>query len=721
VIALLLLGCAAGDGGASGAFPRLLFRPEHRELILSRLDRAPYDMLLEGIEETAAGDYEEDGDPDIWDHDANGHNAEVAQANALLAWLLDDEAAGQKALDFLDRLESDYETHQTWDINIRMPHTLMGYGGALDLLCGAGQISEAQRLDAEEKLGHINEAFFDEYVLDDVTRAITLGFSQNNHPIRTAAAIGFTALVVPDHPDAEAWLDWAVSEEDYLWGPDGQYVQADGGISEGPHYYAFAYSAAVAFFIAMENGTDPAREYHRDCINRQDVDPWAGHGCVDGEAFTFANPLHEPLFHATVDWSISLRLPSGLRPPLADSYLTRFNGGPLLTAFGGGGHTTWDWANNTERPYDTSKGLDLAPYFLAYLDDGVAAEEPGWRSRFLPAAGNAVFRSGWDTEARWLLLVAEAGSARKTLHDHVDGTSFSLAAYGEYLLMDAGYYKPNDLDNAVTADADSHNVILVDGQGAPDKGLLTDFGDADATLENTRDGERLAWAEAHQEYEEVQIERGVAFVDGRYFLVVDRLESAVSDPRTFTWRLHGWAGEDEGGVFELREDGALWERTAAGVAVSLASTASGLAVEAPPREDYEAPHVHEIDLERNVLHHGVMDASVSAQAPGFLAVLAPYRVGDSGADGPLAVRALDAGADAAAWRIESSEGVDVAWLRGPSAAGTLSVDGVTLETDGEFALARLDGTLGMVLRGEAVSLDGAPLAESGGAPAGFSE
>ena len=69
--------------------------------------------------------------------------------------------------------------------------------------------------------------------------------------------------------------------------------------------------------------------------------------------------------------------------------------------------------------------------------------------------------------------------------------------------MDPGYYKPNDLNNALTAHADSHNVILIDGQGAPDKGLLTDFGDTDAFLENTLDGTAFDYAEARQSYRDM--------------------------------------------------------------------------------------------------------------------------------------------------------------------------------------------------------------------------
>lgn len=726
LIAALFSCSGPADTGATEdplGFPRLMVTDDHRSLILSRVEREPYASILADIREIAARPYEQDADPAVWDHDANGHNAETAQANAFLAWLYEDEQSARTALSFMRQLEDDFETNDTWDVNIRMPHTLIGYANALDLLCGTEWLEEGPRLSFEERLGNITDKFYEEYVLTDITREVTLGVSQNNHPIRTAAAIGYAALALPNHPDSQRWLDWAVSELDYLWGEDGQYVQPDGGVSEGPHYYGFAFSPSVAFFIAMENSGADQREYRRDCINRSDEEPWAGHGCVDGERFAFENPIRKTRFHQTVDWSINLRLPSGLRPPLADSYFTRFNGGALLTSFGGEGYMAWDWINNTERPYDTSKGLDLAAQHLAYYDDTVELTEPPWRNLFLPDAGNAVMRSGWGTEDSWLLLVAENGSARKTLHDHVDGTSFSLAAYGEYLLMDPGYYKPDELDNAVTAQADSHNVVLIDGQGAPDKGLLLDFGDTDAFLENTWDGERIAYAEAHTRYQDTDIERSVVSVEGRYFIVADRMSTERTDTRRYTWRLHGWAGEDDGGTFTLGERGASWERGGAGVDVYVYPTRGTPDIGDPEFVKLGAPSVHEFDLERNVAHHGVLDVSVDGVTPGFLAVLAPYKVGASGADGPLAVEQLDLQTQGVlGWQITHAAGVDVVLMREPGTDDDFTLDsGHRLATDGELALVRLDGSLGLVVRGEVVSLDGEEIADSGGYDFGVQE
>jgi hypothetical protein len=706
--ALFAVGCSDDDVAAPHE-PWLWVRADRHDEIAARLSREPYASILGVIEAEADNPFREP-EAGRWDHQSIGHNNHVAQANAVLAWLFADEERARKAVDLLSRMPTDFENNDTWDVNIRMPHVLMTYAYAWDLLRAGPFMTAAEADDAKARVLAVTEAFFADYVDNGLTRQAVIGFAQNNHPIRTAAAIGLVALLFPDDPRTAAWADWAVSELSYLMGPDGQYIQPDGGVSEGPFYYGFAFGPAIAFFIAMDNAADPARVFHRDCRNRQNVEPWAGHGCVDGEPFVFDNPLRGELLEASVDWSISLRLPIGWRPPLADGNFIHPPGGALLSHFGAAPHLMWDFEN---RPEALDKaltwGMALAAHHLAYLDDAQIAEEPPYLNRFLPAAGNAVFRSGWDEDARWLLLVAEHGAARKTLHDHVDGTSFSVAAYGEYLLLDPGYYKPNELDNAITSGPQSHNVILVDGEGAPKKGLLFEFGDTDAFLENPLDGETLAYAEAHQRYRDTDFERSVIFARQRYFVVADRLASDATAPREHAFRVGGWAGYDVPGLFEIAGTRAHWEREKAGIFVYLGATDPGLAWVEPAREPLTAPHVGAFDEQRNVRDHGVADGVVTAIEPGFLAVLAPYRVGGSGDEAPLTVTAIDAGSDAVAWLIEGDGGRELAWLRKPGAATTITVGAQAVATDGEIALVSLDGAFGLVARGTQLSLDGAPV------------
>lgn len=704
MIALLLAcaGPAPQPPADEAGHPRWVVTAEQREPILARLDRQPWASALQILEEDAARSLVEP-DPEHWDHDTHASNGQTAMAAAMIAWLFDDAEAAAHAREAMALLTDDFETNLQWDVNIRMPGTLMGFTFAHDLLSGTALFPEAEASALQGKLTTITKKFFDAYVVQDPTRQALLGVSQNNHPIRTAAAIAAVALAFDEHPDASRWADFAISELDYLWGPGGQYVQADGGVSEGPHYHAFAFSPSVALALALRNGLDAERTFARSCLNRQDIDPWAGHGCVEGEPLSWTDPLDAGPMVDSVDWSIALRLPDGDRPPLGDAYLVPFNGAPLV-APGSAAHRLWDWQTSEAYPMEAHRGFHLSPFYVAYLPD-VEASEPPWRNRFFPDGGNAVLRSGWDADARWLMLVAEPGAARKTLHDHVDGTSFSLAAYGEYLLIDPGYHKPNDLNNAVTAQSQSHNVVLVDGQGAPDKGLLTDFGDADAALHHAIDGDTLAYVEAHQAYEGVQIQRSVVFVDRRWYAVVDRISDEGRGDAEFRWRVHGWAGHSWGERFELQPDGATFARGGAGVDLFVASTAPGLTVVEPPLVSGEPPHVDLFDHDRTVGEHGVMDAIVEGTAPDFVAVLAPWRAGASPGepDGPLAVEPLALEPGVAGWRV----GDDLLLLREAGAPTLLQIDDHTIETDAAFTLVRPGATAALLVRGTRLVVDGA--------------
>lgn len=742
-LALLLagVGCASEEAALDMPPPSILAPADMKDAIAVKANTAPFDTYLEVVRDIAARELETPN-PDAWDHGAIGHNMAIAQANAVLAWLFDDDAAAARAKSILLGLPIDFETNQTWDVNIRMPRVLMPYCTAFDLLRGRGDLSPDEAAEMQRLVTEVTAKFFDKFVDTSINLQSILGFAQNNHPIRTAASIGMVAITFPDHPQSQLWANWSVSELDYLLGPNGQYIQSDGGVSEGPFYYAFAYGPAIAFLLAMRNDPDKAsRVFQYDCRNRQDADPWTNHGCQDGVDFTFDNPLDDPgsgLFKS-LDWSLNLRLPNGYRPPLADANFLHHNGGAILTSFGASGHLRWDVDTAPPVSGDATYtwGLDLSAHHLVWVNDAVEPVEPSWRNKFMPVAGNAVFRSGWGADDRWLLLVAENGSARKTLHDHVDGLSFSLAAYGEYLLLDPGYHKPDELDNAVTADGGSHNTLLIDGHGAPEKGLLIDFGDADAFLENALDGDALAYAEAHQSYSSSDIERSVVFVRQRYFVVADRITTTATTPRRHTFRLGGWAGKDVGGTFDVWAgsgdplavvSGAKWERERAGVDVFLAAASEGeltpiaVTVAEPPYTPGAAPHVGAFDRERNVQDHGVIDGDVTALAPGFLSVLAPYRVGAAGGDdAPLVVTRLDAGGAGAAFTVESASGErELVWLRRNGADTSLTVDAAVFTTDAELTVVSLNAGFALMARGSEVTRDGTPIL-SGSDPVVLSE
>jgi Heparinase II/III-like protein len=710
---------ASADTGSTGLPPRpttapsLIVLPEDKPRILERIEREPFQSLLAKIQQSAAREHV-DLPADTFDS-AEQSNGSTALAAAFLAWLFDDDAMAEKSRDFMRQLSDNYESKRDIDLDIRMADVAMGYSFALDLLRGAKMIPKQEADELERKLTTLIGAFYENYVLDAIQRLWSIQLTQNNHPIRTACSIATVAMAFPDHPDADVWANWAFSELDHLWGPTGHYVMKDGGVCEGSLYYRFAFAPSLALSLAWRNRVGEPREFQRDCTNRPNDFHWADHGCVDGTPFVFHNLIDQERFQLTSDWFFSLRMPDGQRPPIEDASPKRDNGGAIMAGILDRPDLLWDWYNDEQ---NTSGGMDLAIQHLAYLPDveQLPPAPPTWRSRVMPDAGHAVFRSGWGADDIWSLLIAEHGDSRLTVHDHIDNRSVQLFAYGEYLLIDTGYYKPDMMNNAVTAQEGSHSVLMIEDEPVPPKGLIVEFGDTDAFLRNEYIGEQIAYAEAQQPIDVSTIERGVALWRNRYQIIFDRVTTPVTEPRLHTWRLHGNAGYDSGGAFTLEatDNHARWERASAGVDVYLAAAddtiALGLALGEPPFEALKPPHVHKCESEAS--HHAVLDGTITSVAPVFAGLAIPYRVGSTDGEGPLTVTMIEPVEPSPAltgWVVTYAGQRDLVVGRAPGAPETFTLStGESISTDACWVATTLEGTepLHLMARGTYLSVNG---------------
>jgi hypothetical protein len=102
------------------------------------------------------------------------------------------------------------------------------------------------------------------------------------------------------------------------------------------------------------------------------------------------------------------------------------------------------------------------------LTDGKEGHEPRGTSDFLPYAGWAVMRTGWQRDAT--CLVMDAGPFGMG-HQHEDKLNFILDAYGSHLVAECGIftYDASDMRRYALGPR-AHNLVFVDGMGQHRRG-----------------------------------------------------------------------------------------------------------------------------------------------------------------------------------------------------------------------------------------------------------
>jgi hypothetical protein len=138
-------------------------------------------------------------------------------------------------------------------------------------------------------------------------------------------------------------------------------------------------------------------------------------------------------------------------------------------------------------------------------------QPPAFTSALLPSAKYAVMRTGWDPDARYLLLDCAAWGGG---HSHQDRLQVIVCA-GRELLVDPGIYSYDQpLSGEYLRKSAAHNVLMIDEKEQP-----------------ASDPELLAWQTGVEadfgcgriEGKGLQHERSVLFVKPHYWVVVDHV------------------------------------------------------------------------------------------------------------------------------------------------------------------------------------------------------
>jgi hypothetical protein len=448
---------------------------------------------------------------------------------------------------------------------------IIDYTIAIDFLKGAG-VSDAELAAAKSKL----KAFAGNLYKEAGRNIFGLTFwdlVKNNFQFIVAGALGTAAVELNQEDSSDInykpvnWVNCA------LWQIDDQMFQASNresergvmtGFAEGPHYMLYSFQHLFPFFNALRNfAGDFTTTITLHSIPR-----------------SIRNPFFDPSYRLLYQWINNIRMPDGRLPALDDTFMDDYPSILLQT-----GDSSWICEyyfgkTNTLSPSQNFLptlnlgGQDLTVNFLCSGVIVSATNHPADKN-IMPEAGSLIFRSGNDSLATYMHVIAEHGVAHTSGggHNHADELSFIIYSKGQLLALDPGYINYNQRIDV--CNASSHNMILVDNSG-PASGTPGNTGGSEAYIESSFTLPSMQYAMARTSYNSANISRKIIFVRGKYFMMGDYASSAFS--RKYTWQLHGFGlenGNSSTGIFidSLSSGKATWIKN--GVSLQADIIASG--------------------------------------------------------------------------------------------------------------------------------------------------
>lgn len=592
--------------------------------------REPYRTLYQRVVDAATR--EERNESEKADYENCAFNANTAKSLAFLHWLKRDPIPARRAAQLMAKMKTEIPkglllqiATGTQDI-LQMSEALTAYAQAYHFLAQAGYPTPAPATNnltkLTEEIAKLVKAIL------NYGQGLTKTFgvvTRHNYLLKGSSAVGLAGFYLNR-------ADWvALGQQGVSAVRDAQGPNLDRGWGEGSDYFAYAAVNFLPFFIAL---------------NRQ----ICAHG-PNFDGIALENYLADPIWQTVFVWYLKTRLPSGERPGVDDARYKPFFSGLLATDPLLPEHATdhyaipasfwaWDWrcadlrlTQQESLRFHSVDMVNLSADMLINFDDHIPRIEPTGEG-FEPTqisriCGQAVLRSGWGRDALYLLLQGEEKKMARAggRHEHNDGASFILCAYGELLALDPGYLGWSRREH--TNRPEHHNRILIANHEPEPTAVLDHFFE----LPNLTGAQSGTWFSAHNG-RRPRHERNVLFVNQRFFVLDDAVQDAGANEITFYLHGHGEFARHEPGTLQNRSPVATWQRPQARLRVYQTTSlgepqlaqrrnAHGLAYLAP---QMPAPE------------HEVLQATQRGDRLRFLTILYPQ---PAGSKPTLAVQAFD--------------------------------------------------------------------------------
>lgn len=494
--------------------PFVYFTIDEFEQINERIEREPYRKWADSLKKRVES-YVVNPDAKLTHTKRMQHAKELAFAY----WIFNDSKYAELAVDYLLEFEDNPKFKRGGNYPIKYARVLFDGCASYDLLYGYLQFRIAVNQEIRRRLAKGAQASYD-------FTPFWYSHLKNNWGIRQYSALGLASLVLADGVDGYSpskW--WSKAEKSLDEHFKSQITPVDGGFCEGNSYLAYAADLHLPYSHARFRATG-------DNLLMRD----------------YMKKLHH--------WAVDVIMPDGNGPMFDDSSNSRFQFEQLCINTDDPELYRWAYLKSG----GTHAKINLVDAICNYDDSPVPREPDSPSSRFLPDAGNMIFRSGWDNGAVYGLFLGEHGQARIKGggHEHNDVGSFQIFAHGEWLYLDGGYGRWTT--NHRTNTPDNHNMILVDGKGPVAVEVMGErlgtFGDGN--LSEYEKTERYEYCLIEASYSGCDIKREVYFIDGDTFLIFDRMASDSEHKYTLPFHFHG--GFETGGEFIETPDGAVLVR-----------------------------------------------------------------------------------------------------------------------------------------------------------------
>jgi len=652
-------------------YPRTIFGPEDKADVQARfaLTTEPFPTLASRIRSSCSRSVAMYDDPDGLDQSAMYYNANIARNCAFLGYLEGTQSYKDKAIGILLEFPSDLGdlSQELFDnTDIHVAEALSSASQAYDLLRGATALDDANRQAIESNLMGLAESCYHFYAEQF---PFWYKYQSNNHKSKMAAAMGLAGMTINQDERAARFVSYAATELTFIF--DWQ-TTPDGGYGEGTYYLSYATETVMPFFIAHNRySSGQTLSYTQHCDTR-----YRFTDCRE-EDVMIDDFLVDPDIRRLYEWWVEIMMPDGMAPNYDDANLSATFNGVLAGVFDDGIFRA-AWERNKTFPYFTVNCQDLTVETLVFFPYNKQAVWPSFTSAFNAPAGTAVFRSGWQEDARYLLLLAEHDDMLAKGHEQPDGTSIMMAGYGERFIIDAGYGSWSQ--SKELSDPEDHSLVLVDGDGPRGSFYAYENG-SQVELENCRVESGLERCDARTVFNDTTQVRTVYFVEGQSFAVVDRMEPGDGDTHDYTslWQLN--AGGDTGGTFSSSSVGGQITRTKGGLTLGLASSRG-----TPTLETATSTYAPEYGV---LAEHLTLSATVSTVTGALLGVMEPRAAGSA-----LPTASRVASSNGVAALTMTSGSVVTLWLvTDPGISTTLSSSSTGLPevvTDADFVWIRFE-------------------------------